>query len=64
MTSPDLFWQLFRSSGHVGAYLLYAWSDHTPDRAAAEYEAETADVGSPAGPGGDDEYLEPSSHGR
>ena len=25
MTKRDLFWRLFQSSGHVGAYLLYAW---------------------------------------
>lgn len=25
-TDSDLFWQLFTTSGHVGAYLLYIWN--------------------------------------
>lgn len=49
----DLFWRLFQRSGHIGAYLLYAWHGGSREshgaesqRAAACGEAEDGDTAS------------------
>lgn len=40
MTKPELFWRLFQSSGHVGAYLLYVWYQrHLAGERAAEQQS-------------------------
>jgi len=45
MTKPELFWRLFQSSGHVGAYLLYVW-----------YQRRSASEGTVEELGGGDRY--------
>lgn len=43
MTKQDLFWRLFQSSGHVGAYLLYSW--YQRDSSASESPTDENDTG-------------------
>jgi len=35
MSKRDVFWRLFQASGHIGAYLLYAWSEPAESRREA-----------------------------
>ena len=44
MTKRDLFWRLFQSSGHVGAYLLYAWYQQPSPAEGTDGESRGEDV--------------------